>query len=490
MIPLITPILIYLFTAFTSPLVGLLNSKVRDYYVMLMALACLAIALSFYPQASLGITTYWVGGWAPAETVYGITLALDAFSWLFLLIVALLGFSTAVYSHRYMEKGANLPKYYTLLCLLCAGMSGVVLTGDLFNLFVFTEVTAFSAIGLVAFRGDRNALAAAFNYLVIISLATVLILIAIMLLYGETGTLNMAHVAAKMPWNFTVQVALGLFVAGFAIEAAFFPVYNWLPDAHGGAPSSISAMLSGAIVKMGVYSFLRILFTVYGASGPSGLFLTMGLASMFTGVTLALIQTDFKRLLAYHTVSQMGYIIFGIGIGTYLGIAGGLFHLLNHAIFKGLLFLTAGAVLYRTGTKDLNRLGGLARNMPITAFAFAVGALSISGIPPFNGFASKWILYNASFAYNPLFTVVAVFASALTLASFMKVFHAVFLGNRPKELEGVKEVPVSMAAPMVLLALLCIAIGLFPDVLLDNVIYPAVSALLAQHEYIKAVLFR
>ena len=488
MIPIIAPIIVYLFAAFTSPFVALVNKRLRSIYIALAALVSLGIVVSWYDAATAGASVYWLGAWVPTYTIYGITLVLDGLSWFFAFIISFLAFLVAVYSYSYVEKDKNLAQYYFLFPLLCAGMTGIVLTGDLFNMFVFLEISAISSIGLVAFRRDKKALSSAFNYLMLGAIATAMILVSIMLLYGETGTLNMAQVAEKMNDSLVTQVALALFIAGFAIESAMVPVHNWLPDAHSGAPSSISAMLSGVIVKMGLYGLLRLLFTVYIITGTSGLLLSLGLASMFAGGVLALLQNDFKRMLAYSTISQLGYVVMGIGLGTTAGLVGGLFHLANHAVFKGLLFLTAGAVLKQTGIRDLNRLGGLAKNMPLTTIAFAVGAMAISGVPPFNGFASKWILYNASFEISPLLTVVALFVSGITLAYFLKAFHGAFLGNPRPELKEVKEVPLSMTLPMLFLALLCIVMGLFPDYFIDTFITPMASALADPSAYYNAVM--
>ena len=489
MIPLVAPIAIYLFAAFTMPFANILGRKPRNIYAILLALAALGSVALLYSEAMAGTATYWFGNWEPAGgIVYGITLAMDAFSWLMLSAISVLGLAVVVYSHKYTEKDESQYKYFALLFLLCAGMSGVVMTGDLFNLFVFLEISALSAVGLVAFRGEKNALAASFNYLVLASIATAFILIAVMLLYAETGTLNLADVASRMQDNFVVQFALALFIAGFAIEAALLPVHNWLPDAHSGAPSAVSALLSGAVVKMGVYGLLRVLFTLYIIAGANGLLLVLGLASMIGASFLMLRQSDIKRLLAYSTVSNVGFIIFGVGLGTFAGMSGALFHLVNHALFKGLLFLAAGAVIMQVKTRDMNSMGGLAKKMPWTMLAFAVGALAASGVPPFNGFASKWVLYNASFEISPLLTALALFASALTLAAMMKAFSGAFLGKMPHELSHVKEVPRSMLASMLLLALLCIVMGLFPDFVLEKVVNPAVNALLSPEIYAKAVL--
>jgi len=475
------PTILYLFGAVTAPVAGTLGLRARSAYVSGIALFALLIAVASYPAALAG-ETYWVGDWIPAgSTAYGISLSIDALSWVFLLVITLIGLAVTIYSHSYPMGEADRSKYYLLLGLLLAAMTGIVLASDLFNLFVFLEIAVLSAVGLVAFRGEKAALDGAFNYLVLITVGTSFVLLAVILLYAATGTLNMAQIAAKIADaplrdNLAVYAALGLFFVGFSLEAAFMPLHNWLPDAHSGAPSPVSALLSGVFVKIGLYALLRILFSVYGLSGASNLLVIIGIVSMVGGVLLAFIQTDFKRLLAYHTVSQLGYVVLAIGLGTPIGIAAGLFHMLNHAIFKALLFFTAGAIIRKLDTRNLNEMGGLAKKMPLTTLAFTVGALAISGVPPFNGFASKWLIYNATFASNPVITGLALLTSALTLASFFKVFHGAFLGATPKKYEGLTDVPLSMAAPMLALAALCLIIGLFPFETLNIVIYPALSA--------------
>jgi multicomponent Na+:H+ antiporter subunit D len=258
-----------------------------------------------------------------------------------------------------------------------------------------------------------------------------------------------------------------------------------MPEAYSAAPHGASMLLIGMKYGTGLYAILRLLSVLFAFVGTSWLLIGLGLITMSVGVMMAMVQTDFKRMLSYHAISQLGYMVLAAGLGSVLGMTGCLFHVLNHVLYKGMLFLAAGAVIWRTGETDVNKMGGLAKYMPLTALAYAVGALSISGIPPFNGFASKWIIYNASFAVHPAITAIALLVSVLTLASFLKVFHAVFLGSGNKV---VKEAPLTMTAPMMLLALLCILIGLFPDIVLGAIITPAVKVLLNPGAYINAVL--
>jgi multicomponent Na+:H+ antiporter subunit D len=250
---------------------------------------------------------------------------------------------------------------------------------------------------------------------------------------------------------------------GLGLKSALVPFHAWLPDAHPSAPAPISAMLSGVLIKsLGIYSLCRIFYNVLGTGEHiTSILMVLGTLSMLAGVLLAIGQWDFKRLLAYHSISQVGYIVLGIGLGTPLGILGGLFHLLNHSLFKSLLFLNSGAVEYATGTRDLQKMGGLAQKMPLTSATCLTASMSIAGIPPFNGFWSKLLIIIAcvqagKFAY----AFWAVLASLLTLASFTKVMKYAFWGSLKESLSQVKEVPLFMKLSMALLALFCILGGL------------------------------
>jgi multicomponent Na+:H+ antiporter subunit D len=281
-----------------------------------------------------------------------------------------------------------------------------------------------------------------------------------------------------------------LFLAGFGLKAALVPFHAWLPDAHPSAPAPISAMLSGVFIKtLGVYAIMRIFFNIMGINNITlSIFMFLGVISMLMGVFLAIGQWDFKRLLAYHSISQIGYVILGLGVGTPLGILGGLFHLFNHSIFKSLLFLTSGAVDYSLGTRDLQKMGGLRKNMPITANTNLVASLSIAGIPPFNGFFSKLIIILACTQVRCFgYAFWAVVASILTLASFMKVQRYAFFGELNKRWRDAKEVPWTMRLSMIVLTVICIFAGLLFIPLFRPFLQSAVDVLLRGKEYANLV---
>ena len=274
---------------------------------------------------------------------------------------------------------------------------------------------------------------------------------------------------------------------------------NLAADAHGAAPASISVLISGVLTKSGIYGIIRLtyfLFQSMGLGAMQFLLVFVGSVSMFVCVTMALAQHDFKRLLAFHSISQIGYVLTAVGLSTALGMSAGLFHAMNHTMFKGLLFLAAGAVLHQTGTTDLGKLGGLSKKMPHTTVLFLIGAASISGVPPFNGFASKWMIYQATYMKAVesgnigflLVTVIALVTSVLTLASFVKVTQSVFFGQLPAEYENVKEVPFGMRLAMGLFAAVCILSGIFPNWVTENLTQPAAEAVFNVGNYINSML--
>ncbi len=292
---------------------------------------------------------------------------------------------------------------------MVAGMNGVVMSGDLFNIFVFLEISVIASYALVAFGVEKNELEASFKYQVLGGMASILILFGIGLIYWKTKTLNIADIREvfKAGFDKTYYIFVQLLIlSGFGLKAAIMPFHAWLPDAHSSAPSPISAMLSGVFIKaVGIYVIIRLFFTMFVISEQIAVLITaLGTLSMVLGVFLAIGQWDIKRLLAYHSISQMGYVILSAGLGMILmsrqekpdvaalAITGGLFHLINHAAFKGLLFLNAGAIEYRLGTRNLKEMGGLSDSMPVTSATSFVASMSISGIPPFNGFFSKLII--------------------------------------------------------------------------------------------------
>ena len=482
------------------------NRTARNILALLSITASLAFILALVKPVMWNgeIIAYWMGGRVPAGGyAIGIALEVDALSLFFALLVSVAVFVSGVYSIQYMRHDDNEREYYTLFLMLGGGVMGLVLSGDLFNMFIMVEILTFAAVALTAFRNTaKGALEAAFKYLVVGSIGSTCILVGTSMLYAQAHTLNLAQLAQVIPGNLNTatKVAFALLFAGFGTKAFIVPFHPLAADAHGAAPASISVMISGVLTKSGIYGIIRLtyfLFQTMNLGTMQFLLVFIGSLSMFICVTMALAQHDFKRLLAFHSISQIGYVLTAVGLCTALGVSAGLYHAMNHTLFKGLLFLAAGAVLHETGTTDLGKLGGLSKKMPHTTVLFLIGAFSISGIPPFNGFASKWMIYQATYQKAVesgnigflLVTIIALVTSVLTLASFVKVSQSVFFGQLPRELENVKEVSFGMRLAMGIFALLCVLTGLFPNLVTTYITEPAAKAVFSVAQYISAMGF-
>jgi multicomponent Na+:H+ antiporter subunit D len=473
-------IAIPLAVAFLLPLLGRGRPVLCDW----LATATLA-GLAILASASVGENSvYRMGGWS---TPIGIDLRLDSLTSLMLITVNVVGLTTAIYSIDYIRRYTDKHHYYALFLLLVAGMNGVILAGDLFNLYVFMEIAAVASYALVAFGCEHEELEASFKYAVLGTLASTFILIGVALVYSVTGTLNMAHVASRVSeteMTAPLMLTVSLFICGFGLKAALVPFHTWLPDAHPAAPAPISAMLSGVLIKaIGIYVLARLIYNVFGADDDILRVLQwLGVISMVVGGLLATGQSDIKRLFAYSSISQVGYIVLGLGLGTPLGVVGALYHLVNHALFKSLLFLNAGTVEFTTGSRDLERLGGLNRTIPVTGATSMLASMSIAGIPPLNGFWSKLIIIIACVQVSAYgFAAVAVAMSIVTLAYQLKVQRHAFFGTPTPELTGVEREPRLMVVAMILLAAGCVALSMLVLGGLSSpyLIGPAADALLA-----------
>lgn len=421
------------------------------------------VVLSFFLRGHE--ITYHMGAW---PTPNGIDLRVDDLTTLMLLTISVLALVVGLYSISYLQRFTARYRYYSLVLFLVGGMNGVVLTADLFNLYVFMEIATIASYALVAFGGEDEDYEASFKYAVFGGISSSLILFAIGLIYGITGTLNMSHLASRFADSTAtapLQFALALFVCGFGVKAAMVPFHAWLPDAYPAAPAPISALLSGSVSKVvGVYVLARLLFNVFGTTEDLLLLLRwLGGITVVVGGLLALGQWDIKRLFAYSSIGQVGLIVLALGLGTMWGVVGALFHFVNHAVFKPLLFLNSGQVEVAAGTRDLREMHGLGRTIPITAATSMVGSLAVSGIPPFNGFWSKLIIVVAAVqAGHTGWAIVAVFMSIVTLAYQLKVQKEAFYSNDGSMSDRSHRVsePVFMAVPMILLAVGCVAMSL------------------------------
>jgi multicomponent Na+:H+ antiporter subunit D len=314
----------------------------------------------------------------------------------------------------------------------------------------------------------------------------------------------MAALSSMMRFGTMERVVLALIISVLAFKCGAFPMHSWMPDAYAEAPSGVTCLLV-TVSQASFYALIRICYSIFPGLAKGGtvgwILIVLGCMSMFFGVMMAVVQHEIKRLMGYHSISQVGYMLLAMGVGLlalgnqeevaaygFTAVKGGIFHVMNYSLYKGLLFLCAGALYYATGTRDLDKMGGLARNMPWTAGMFAVAAAAISGLPPFNGFVSKWMIYESSFAVHPLLPAIAMITSVLTLASFAKVFQAAFLGPAKAKFVAVREVPYGMLTGMALLTVMILLITLFPGWFNHNLFENAARALLNQQGYVRAVM--
>ncbi|MDK2982562.1 MAG: multicomponent Na+:H+ antiporter subunit [Thermococcaceae archaeon] len=515
-------IIIPLFGAFSMPIISLFGKKLKEYWALIISGATLGVAAKiFYTVWKTNeIILYTLGSESPigkgVKFPIRIVWEVDLLGALLALTITFVGFLAVLYSLGYMKHDTGLEKYYTLILILELGMLGIVITGDIFNFYVFLEIMSIASYALVAFRNDTwEGIEAGIKYMFVGSLASSFILLGIALLYGQYGTLTMSYLAIKIAENPTIvaKVALAFFIGGLLFKSGAVPVHMWLADAHPAAPSSISAMLSGLVIKAGgVYAVARIVFSIFNPglhaylkafNMPSINMEAVGWVIVFfacltllIGNAMAVVQTDMKRLFAFSSVGQIGYILLGIGIGTLaygsrageLALAGAIYHIVNHALIKALLFFVAGAVIHEVGTKNLNELSGLARKMPMTTLAFIIGAAAIIGLPPLNGFASKWIIYESSAMYNPILAAIAVVGTVFSLAAYTRVLFT-FLGRESEKVKSAKEPEMSMLIPMLILVVAIVVMGLLPWQINDKIMLPTARMLEQLNgEYMVALL--
>lgn len=473
-----------------TPAVSLKSRHVAKWWALaIMTITSYAAYMLAVRVSAEGPFSYFASGWKPP---YGIELRFDEFS-VITAVICLIGWLAVLYSFRYTEwlRGLakeRVPYYYALILLNVGGMIGFCVTGDLFNLYVFTEILSLSAYALVAISGETIAAMASFKYLLMGAISSLLVLMAIGLLLAVTGSLNMADISMRLGLpvaRLPVALALGAFATGFMVKAALFPVHIWLPDAHAIAPSPISAILSGLVVKIGIVGLLRV-YQIYYGSGAFDLsvlnqvLVWLGAISILMGAFFAIFQEDIKLMLAYSTISNVGYIVMGIGLSTPLSVMGGAVHVFNHALIKATLFLAAGALIYGTGFRTLHDLRGAGRTMPITSAAMTIGALSIVGIPPTAGFLCKWYIALGAFEANQaFFGFILVFGALFIFVYYVRLLNALYFQTPVNDgVREAKDPPLSMLVPILVLAALCLIMGVLGRIPL-SFIEPATLRMLA-----------
>ncbi len=474
--------------AFATPLFGLISKKIVGYIPVISSACGLFIALALLPLVQDRPIVVNIGGF---PTPFSINLVAGPIGVLFAALIALAGLLVAIYALVYIKEGAR-EKYHILFLLLLAGATGVVLTGDIFNLFVFFEILCISSYALVAYIGDRAGTESAMKYLIQGSVGSSLLLIGIGLLYGLFGTLNMAAIARNIESvsPTAVFVSMAFMITGLGIEAAIFPLNAWLPDAHSSAPSSISAILSGIAIEVGLYAVIRVLFTIFNASSTFLFFAFLGVLTLLIGEMCAFGQNNIKRMLAYSSIGQIGLILFAFATATSYSVAGGMFQMISHTLGKGLLFLSVGYMIYRSGSMEISSFKGMGDRMPLTSLAFTIGAFSIVGLPPFIGFPSKFLIVRAALAREEvLFTVlvgVILLGTVIECAYFFRMVQVIYF-KKGEENEEKKEAPFAALVPMFILMILIVGIGLFPG-LLTRFLDSAASELMNRMGYIRSLL--
>lgn len=476
--------------------------KIRRIVVQVfIALATLLILLSF-PEVLEGPIAYSIGG----VFDYGIFFRVDLLNFPLLVLAGVLWLLISFYSREDIN--------YIFYSITYIATIGTLLAGDLLTFFLFFEILTFGSYALMVYHRGEEQLEAGFMYIYMGIIGGLMILSGILLLSAYTGTFQWTQLAVRFSELGIVKYFIGFFfVAGFGLKAGMVPFHFWIPHIYNKAPIAAAALSSGVLIKIGAYGMLKILSVTFSVDVTHGLqfypmlwkisqqigfiVIWLGIITMVVGVFMALQQGSTKKMLAYHSVSQMGYIIMGIGVTSYLGyigpmgFVGSVYHMINHALFKVILFMSAGAVLYQTGETDMYNMGGLLKKMPLTALVTFVAILGITGMPGFNGYASKTLLHHAieeaflyghsSFEYAEwIFTVV----SAGTVCSFIKFFYFIFLRREPDQCKHEAKDSKNMVFSMGILAAMVFLIGIFPNWLPDNVLIPAAMASSYDHSFI------
>lgn len=426
---------------------------------MLVTAATFASTLAILDQVLHdGPISYWLGDWAPP---FGIEYRIDLLNAYLMPIVA--GIAMIVLFYAPKSLAAEVPKsrhslYFTLYLLAMTGLLGMTATGDAFNAFVFLEVSSLSMYALVSMGPDRKrSLMAGFRYLILGAIGGTFFLIGVGLLYMLTGTLNMADLAERLgdvESNRTVLAGFAFLSVGLALKMALFPLHFWLPNAYAYAPSVTTSFLAATATKVSIYLVLRFMFTIIGVDRIFGVevvanaFLMFALLGIFVASITAIFQPNIKRMLAYSSIAQVGYIVLGISFASVTGLTGALVHVFNHALMKGGLFMVLGCMALRTGTTDIDDLRGLGKRMPLTAFAYVIGGLGMIGVPLTCGFVSKWYLVSAALEQNSfVIAVLLLLSSLLAVVYVWRVVEVMYFQPPPEGMDTKEEAPLSMLVP-------------------------------------------
>ena len=417
-----------------------------------------------------GVIVYSLGGWiAP----YGIEYRIDSANAYVLIIISIINLITLLYAKKSLQNEISNESQgwiYSAWILCFTGLTGITISGDVFNVFVFLEISSLSTYVLISFGSNKQSLTAAFRYLIVGTVAATFYLIGIGLLYALTGSLNMADLATLLPdvtSEHTMLTAFGFIVIGLAIKMALFPFHSWLPNAYTYAPNAITAFLSGTATKAAVYVFGRLVLTVFpddyfsGLTSTGTIIVVVGIAGAIVASATAFFQNDIKRMFAWSSIAQVGYMAVGLGLATTAGIAAAFLHLFNHALMKTAVFMAIGALVYSTGTSSIRELRNAGRKMPWTMAAILVGGLSLVGVPSTTGFISKWYLVSAAFEQNFLWLAVLILVSSLVSAAYVwKIVEAAYFDKSNEGTISREEAPLTLLIPTWILVLANIYFGI------------------------------
>jgi len=437
----------------------------------LVTWATFAVALGLLVRvAEQGTISYAIGDWAPP---WGIEYRVDLFAALVLVIVSGVGSLVMPFARANVEReipAERIYLFYVMYLLCLTGLLGIAITGDAFNLFVFLEISSLSSYVLISLGHDRRALTAALRYLIMGTLGATFYVIGIGLLYMMTGTLNMADLAQRVPdllYLRTTGAALAFLIVGIGLKLALFPLHLWLPNAYAFAPTTVTIFLAATATKVSVYVIIRIIYTIYGglpvyeSVAIDDALMGLGMLSMVAAGLVAIYQSNVKRMLAYSSVSQIGYMVLGLSFGNVIGLAAGIVHLFNHALMKAALFMAVGCATQRVRAVTFDDLAGLGRQMPVTMGSLVVGALSLIGLPLTVGFVTKWYLIQAALEDGAWLAVIVILASGLFAVIYTwRIVEAAYFRPPPEGREEVREAPLEMLVPLAILAGACVVFGI------------------------------
>ena len=471
-----SPILIGVFPlvfALLTLAIGLFDKRVCYPFVIVgLSLSAISSVVALMTVMKTGPIHYYLGSWDPP---WGIEYVIDHLSAFMLVIISFMSVFTAIYAKRTVEQ--ELPEkivyFYTSFLLLITGLLGIASTGDMFNLYVFLELSALSCYALISIGQDK-APYASYRYVIMGTIGACFYLMGVGYLYLITGSLNMGDLSILLPTlyaNKTVQAAFIFIFIGFGIKIALFPLHSWQPNAYTYAPSAVSVLISTAMAKTSIYALIRVIYSVFTLKfitdfGPIfDIICWISAIAMIFGSIYAIRQSNLKKMLAYSSIANVGYITLGIGLSTStsLGLTPVLMHILNHAVMKGCMFMAACAFIYKAGLWDIKQFTGLGRKMPYTSFAFILSALAMIGMPPSVGFVSKWYLILAALeAGKYIFVAVIFFSTLLMIVYFWRVIEIMYIRVEEGESSDIRadEVPASMLVPGLVLAVLCFLIGI------------------------------